>query len=57
MVYEFLQKGSAKRADIESAVGFKEDKIRGVLQQLIDRGLVEKHDNGKNTYYKAVTRT
>lgn len=53
-VYEVLQKGTATRAEIEAAVGFKKDKTRAVLTQLLERGCVKSCGSHKGTYYELV---
>ena len=50
-VLDLMKDGPVKRRTVESALGFSEDKVRGILDALMEAGLVHRSGRGKATYY------
>jgi hypothetical protein len=53
-VYSTLKGKNYARPELEVATGFKADKLRGILHQLIKLNLVKQEGAGKATYYRCL---
>lgn len=52
LVYSFIAKGGrVTRAEVQDELGFKLTKTRNILLQLEQEGKIERHGNGKGTFY------
>ena len=55
LVYDFVAKcGRVIRAEVQDELGFKLTKTRNILLQLEQEGKIERHGNGKATFYTAI---